>query len=60
LGLQIVVEGVEDQATLDVLQQLGCDLVQGWHLGRPVPVADFERTHLGLARGLPGAPPGQQ
>ena len=41
LGLQVVAEGVEDQETWDLLAALGCDLVQGWHLGRPMPVDDF-------------------
>jgi diguanylate cyclase (GGDEF)-like protein len=38
LGLQVVAEGVEDQATWDLLASMGCDLVQGWHLARPMPV----------------------
>jgi diguanylate cyclase (GGDEF)-like protein len=37
LGLDVVAEGVEDEATLAVLQELGCDLAQGFLLGRPVP-----------------------
>jgi diguanylate cyclase (GGDEF)-like protein len=42
LGLRMVAEGVEDQNTLEILQELECDLVQGWHLGRPMPALDFE------------------
>jgi diguanylate cyclase (GGDEF)-like protein len=42
LGLRMVAEGVEDEPTLDILRSLGCDLVQGWHLGRPMPAAAFE------------------
>jgi EAL domain-containing protein (putative c-di-GMP-specific phosphodiesterase class I) len=41
LGLEVVAEGVEDEATWDVLAGLGCDLVQGWHLARPMPVDDL-------------------
>jgi EAL domain-containing protein (putative c-di-GMP-specific phosphodiesterase class I) len=37
LGLQLVAEGVEDQETLELLAALGCDLVQGYHLARPMP-----------------------
>jgi diguanylate cyclase (GGDEF)-like protein len=37
LGLEVVAEGVEDQATWDVLAELGCHMVQGWHLARPMP-----------------------
>ena len=42
LGLRMVAEGVEDEGTLFVLRELGCDLVQGWHLGRPMPAPAFE------------------
>ncbi|NYZ62600.1 bifunctional diguanylate cyclase/phosphodiesterase [Luteimonas deserti] len=38
LGLSVVAEGVEDAAQLDWLRAEGCDLVQGYHLGRPMPL----------------------
>ena len=37
LGLKTVAEGIEDQATLEQLGGLGCNLGQGYHLGRPMP-----------------------
>jgi diguanylate cyclase (GGDEF)-like protein len=37
LGLAFVAEGVEDAETLDALTFLGCDVVQGYHVSRPVP-----------------------
>ena len=37
LGLRIVAEGVEDEATLVVLRKLGCDETQGYLHGRPMP-----------------------
>jgi diguanylate cyclase (GGDEF)-like protein len=37
LGLRVVAEGIEDAAALTLLRALGCDLAQGFHLGRPVP-----------------------
>ncbi|WP_147251457.1 bifunctional diguanylate cyclase/phosphodiesterase [Blastococcus sp. TBT05-19] len=37
LGLVLVAEGAEDQATVDALTNLGCDVVQGYHLSRPLP-----------------------
>ncbi len=37
LGLVLVAEGAEDQATVDTLLALGCDVVQGYHLSRPLP-----------------------
>ena len=39
LGLRSVAEGIEDGATLQALRELGCDVAQGFYLGRPV-VAD--------------------
>jgi diguanylate cyclase (GGDEF)-like protein len=36
LGLGVVAEGVEDAATMRTLSVLGCDVAQGWHIGRPV------------------------
>jgi diguanylate cyclase len=37
LDLVLVAEGAEDQATVDALTRLGCDVVQGYHLSRPLP-----------------------
>ncbi len=36
LGLSTVAEGVENAEELDRLQQLGCDLVQGFYFARPL------------------------
>jgi diguanylate cyclase (GGDEF)-like protein len=41
LGLEVVAEGVEDRATSDLLASMSCDLVQGWHLARPMPTGDL-------------------
>jgi PAS domain S-box-containing protein len=38
LGMRTIAEGVEDQATLDVLAELGVDYAQGFHIGRPAPL----------------------
>jgi diguanylate cyclase (GGDEF)-like protein len=37
LGLDVVAEGVEDEATRDALVGLGCELAQGFLFSRPVP-----------------------
>ena len=39
LGLVLVAEGVEDAETARLLQQMGCDLAQGYYFGRPAPSA---------------------
>ena len=37
---RVVAEGVEDAATVDLLRQMGCDVVQGFHILRPAPLAE--------------------
>ena len=39
-GMQTVAEGVEDAETLEALREVGIDLVQGYHLGRPGPMSE--------------------
>ncbi len=39
LGLTTVAEGVEERETVALLDELGCDLGQGWLFGRPMPEA---------------------
>ena len=41
LGLQVVAEGVEQQAALDLLGEMGCDLAQGYLIARPMPLQDL-------------------
>jgi diguanylate cyclase (GGDEF)-like protein len=41
LGLATTAEGIEDAATQRRLIEMGCDLGQGFHLGRPEPAAEF-------------------
>ncbi len=43
LGLRVVAEGVEDQTTLQELDVLGCDAIQGYYVSRPVPPDDLIR-----------------
>jgi diguanylate cyclase (GGDEF)-like protein/PAS domain S-box-containing protein len=41
-GLDVVAEGVEEDAQRDFLYQNGCRLFQGYLVSRPVPLSDFE------------------
>jgi diguanylate cyclase len=42
LGLKVVAEGVEDEASYRLLQGLGCDHGQGYYMGKPMSAADLE------------------
>ncbi|MEP3166925.1 MAG: EAL domain-containing protein [Marinobacter sp.] len=37
LGYTVVAEGVEKQETLDLLEQMGCDMIQGYLITPPLP-----------------------
>ena len=40
MGLQTVAEYVTDEATVEILRRTGVDYVQGFHIGKPAPVAE--------------------
>lgn len=42
LSLSCVVEGVETLQQLDILQDMGCNLIQGYYYSRPMPEGDVE------------------
>ncbi|WP_262696330.1 EAL domain-containing protein [Kordiimonas aquimaris] len=42
LGMEVTAEGVEDEQSVDLLREYGCDTLQGYHICRPVPVEEFE------------------
>jgi EAL domain-containing protein (putative c-di-GMP-specific phosphodiesterase class I) len=41
LGKKVVAEGVENAATLTLLEEAGCDIAQGYYLSRPAPFSDL-------------------
>jgi diguanylate cyclase (GGDEF)-like protein len=43
LGLRVVAEGVEDEASWRILQGLECDLIQGYLLARPMAAEEMTR-----------------
>lgn len=49
LGLTVVAEGVETGERMAALGEMGCDLLQGHHLGRPEPLAPGGPVPAGLA-----------
>ncbi len=55
LGFRAVAEGVENEAIMALLRELGCDEAQGFHLGRPMPAAEMP----GFALQWAGQPTGR-
>jgi diguanylate cyclase (GGDEF)-like protein/PAS domain S-box-containing protein len=58
LTLEVVAEGVETQKQLSILQELGCDFIQGFLFSRPLPYDEFvtwlrTREHRAPTVGLP-------
>jgi EAL domain-containing protein (putative c-di-GMP-specific phosphodiesterase class I) len=43
LNLTVCAEGVEDQATLDMLGEFGCDSAQGYLVSPPVPPGEIPK-----------------
>lgn len=50
LGMDYIAEGVETEEQRDLLQELGCDVFQGYLCGSPMELTDFEA----LVRDFPG------
>ena len=42
LGLPVTAEGIETPAQGEIMADLGCDRLQGFHYGRPLPAEEFE------------------
>lgn len=42
LGLNVVAEGIENQAVYNILSDYKCDMAQGYHLSRPLPTDEIE------------------
>ena len=43
LGLEVISEGVESEEQLETLKRIGCDLIQGYIWGRPLPPDEAEK-----------------
>ncbi len=46
LNLQVVAEGVEEEAELKVLREQGCEFVQGYYFSKPLSVEEFTKSIL--------------
>jgi len=50
LGLKVVAEGAEDEATCSMLAEAHCDFIQGYYLSKPITSAQLESK---LLEGVP-------
>lgn len=50
LNLKTVAEGIESKADWDLLKELGCDEMQGFHVARPMPGEEIEGWAQGWHR----------
>ena len=48
MGLDVISEGVEETDQLEALRSIGCDYVQGFIWGRPMPAEEAEKLVLGM------------
>ena len=46
LDMEVITEGVETKEQVDFLKEYGCDVFQGYHFAKPMPVRDFEVGYL--------------
>ena len=45
LSLRVVAEGIEDKATAEKLRDYGCDVMQGFHIDKPLPPTVLEQRY---------------
>ena len=43
MGLKVIAEGVEDAETWRILEDLGCDMAQGYYFSPPLPIREFRQ-----------------
>ena len=53
LNLRVVAEGVEDMATYERLRELGCDTIQGYLIGKAVPLPELIKTTVDQTSSFP-------
>ncbi|MFD1020772.1 sensor domain-containing protein [Thalassobacillus hwangdonensis] len=54
--MEVVAEGVETASILEFLEEIGCDLYQGYHYSRPLPPHEFEKMLMPKRRYEVSAP----
>ena len=42
LGVPVIAEGVEEKSQVDMLREMGCEIIQGYYFSKPVSAREFE------------------
>ncbi|HAH18533.1 bifunctional diguanylate cyclase/phosphodiesterase [uncultured Eubacterium sp.] len=48
MGFDVISEGVEEDAQIETLKEIGCDFIQGYIWGRPLPQEEAEKLVLSM------------
>ncbi len=51
LNLKVVAEGIETKEVIQLLEDIGCDEIQGFYVSKPLPKKDFEAVYDRLVKG---------
>lgn len=46
MGIKAIAEGVENKESYDFLENIGCDIAQGYLISHPLPADDFTKFYL--------------
>lgn len=46
LGCEIIIEGVENEAQLEFVCRIGCNMAQGYVTSKPIPINEFEEKYI--------------
>ena len=49
-SIHVVAEGVENQDQLKALNNIQCDVVQGYVINKPLPLTDYESLYCGMGK----------
>jgi len=44
--MHLIIEGVETEEQFNFLQEVGCNLFQGFYFERPIEIATFEKKYI--------------
>ncbi len=48
LGMKIVAEGIETAEQVEFLKSVNSEIVQGYYFAKPMPLAEFEQSYMGV------------